>query len=222
MHFTLVFSGAEGHDLSGDTPTHAEWLNNVDYWPNAKFLAALRDQVGDAGTVLTWSPYEASTIKDIVRDLEALKGADVDLMAWAKRLTEGSRILDLNKVALESFFYPGMAGRTSIKVVLDALWKGDPVLRARHNALTGRDSTLDRGPYKALPPLMIDGTLCEVAEGMGAMRAYEAMMYGVESEPQDIRSSWRALLLEYCKLDTLAMLLIWEHWERAIAARPAA
>ena len=87
-----------------------------------------------------------------------------------------------------------------------------------HNALTGRDSTVEHGPYQALPPLIIDGTRCEVAEGTGAMRAYEAMMYGVEVCAPEIRAAWRALLLEYCKLDTLAMLLIWEHWERAIAA----
>jgi hypothetical protein len=203
----------------GEAPTHSEWLNDSNSWPNEKFLEALRGQIGEAGTVMTWSPYEASTVRDIVRDLEKLKGADPELVAWAKRLTDGDRILDLNKIALKSFFYPGMAGRTSIKVVLDALWKGDSILRARHNALTGRDSTVERGPYKALPPLTINGTLCDVAEGTGAMRAYEAMMFGVESESPDIRAAWRALLLEYCKLDTLAMLLIWEHWERAIAVR---
>ncbi len=205
----------------GEAPTHSEWLNDSEFWPNAKhFFEALRAQIGDTGTVLTWSPYEASTVRDIVRDLEKLNGADPALVAWAKRLTEGERILDLNKVALESFFYPGMAGRTSIKVVLDALWKGDSALRAGHNALTGRDSTVERGPYKALPPLIINGTLCDVAEGTGAMRAYEAMMFGVESRDPEVRSAWRRLLLEYCKLDTLAMLLIWEHWERAIAVRP--
>ena len=50
------------------------------------------------------------------------------------------------------------------------------------------------------------------------MRAYEAMMYGVEKRDADGRSNWRALLLQYCKLDTLSMVLIFEHWRRLTTA----
>jgi hypothetical protein len=57
-----------------------------------------------------------------------------------------------------------------------------------------------------------------VAEGGGAVRAYEAMMYGLEREDPAARAAWRELLLRYCRLDTLAMVLIWEHWAAAAAA----
>jgi hypothetical protein len=46
------------------------------------------------------------------------------------------------------------------------------------------------------------------------VRAYFAMVYGVERDDPAIRAQWSELLLEYCKLDTLAMVLIWEHWMR--------
>ena len=43
------------------------------------------------------------------------------------------------------------------------------------------------------------------------------MMYGEERNDVGVLASWRKLLLEYCKLDTLAMVLIWEHRKRATA-----
>jgi hypothetical protein len=46
------------------------------------------------------------------------------------------------------------------------------------------------------------------------MRAYEAMMFGVEQGDVKSKSQWRQLLLQYCKLDTLSMVLIFEHWRR--------
>jgi hypothetical protein len=40
------------------------------------------------------------------------------------------------------------------------------------------------------------------------------MAYGVERDDPAAVAKWSRLLLEYCKLDTLAMVLIWEHWAR--------
>jgi hypothetical protein len=36
-----------------------------------------------------------------------------------------------------------------------------------------------KGSYAALPALEINGKVQQVSEGTGAIRAYEAMMYGV-------------------------------------------
>jgi hypothetical protein len=49
------------------------------------------------------------------------------------------------------------------------------------------------------------------------MRAYQAMMYGVERDDMQAREQWRKLLLQYCELDTLAMVLIWEYWESRLS-----
>jgi len=38
------------------------------------------------------------------------------------------------------------------------------------------------------------------------------MRYG----PLELRGQWKHLLLEYCKLDTLAMLMIYWHWVEGI------
>ena len=108
-----------------------------------------------------------------------------------------------------------MRGRTSIKVVLDALWKSDPVMRDQFAVWTRRPASELEDPYHALPSLEINGVVQDVREGIGAVRAYEAMMYGVERTDDEAKRAWRELLLEYCKLDTLSMVLVFEHWRRA-------
>lgn len=199
--------------------THAEWLNDRDYWPNADFARSLRRQIGDTGTVLTWSPFEGSTLKEVAPELALFGEEDKDLTDWITALTSGSRILDLNRVALNAYFHPGMGGRTSIKVVLDAIWKTDSGMRARFEEIMKVPAVADEDPYAALPPLVINEIEQNVVEGTGAIRAYQAMMYGVEREDTETRAAWRQLLLQYCKLDTLAMVLIWEHWERETGVR---
>jgi hypothetical protein len=69
-------------------------------------------------------------------------------------------------------------------------------------------------PYESLPPLEINGTKVAVAEGTGAIRAYEAMVYGVERNDPASREKRKRLLLQYCKLDTLSMYLVCHHWTR--------
>ena len=105
-----------------------------------------------------------------------------------------------------------MGGRTSIKAVLDALWAASPEMRRRFKELERREGDPTLGPYAALPPIVINGVSEQVVEGTGAIRAYEAMMYGVERKDEGTKEAWRELLRQYCRLDTLAMVLIWEHW----------
>jgi hypothetical protein len=42
------------------------------------------------------------------------------------------------------------------------------------------------------------------------------MMYGELKDDPASKESWGRLLKQYCKLDTLSMVLIMEHWRRAV------
>jgi hypothetical protein len=53
-----------------------------------------------------------------------------------------------------------------------------------------------------------------VVEGTGAIRAYQEMMYGLSSLEPNLKETYRKLLLQYCELDTAAMVMIWKHWTR--------
>jgi hypothetical protein len=198
----------------GAVPSHSEWLNNDDTWPNADFAVSLRKQIGDRGSVLTWAHHEATTMRQIAALLGEFNREQPGLSKWLGQTVDGGRILDLNDLTRSSFFYPGMGGRTSIKVVLDTLWKADPAMREQFTELTGREGDETMGPYVSLPPIGIAGVPQDVHEGTGAMRAYQEMMYGEHRNDDAARDGWSQLLKQYCELDTLAMVLIWEYWRR--------
>jgi hypothetical protein len=207
----------------GAAPSHAEWLNTADVWPNKSFVLALREAIGDTAMVVAWSPFEGGRLKEIDRELVNFDASNPELGAWIADVVN-SRIVDIHDWAKNDFFHSGMRGRTSIKVVLDALWKTDAAMRDQFVAWTGLEATASEDPYHALPPLEINGVRQDVREGTGAIRAYEAMMYGVEKNDEAAKSAWRKLLLQYCELDTLSMVLIFEYWRRAtgVAVPPGA
>jgi hypothetical protein len=51
------------------------------------------------------------------------------------------------------------------------------------------------------------------------MRAYQEMLYGLARYDEEAKEKWKALLLQYCKLDTGAMVMVLLHWEGALAGR---
>ena len=40
------------------------------------------------------------------------------------------------------------------------------------------------------------------------------MIFGVNAGDDGIKSRYAEGLLKYCSLDTLAMVIIWEHWRK--------
>lgn len=198
---------------------HREFLNRDASWPNERFARSLRVAIGDEGSILVWSAFEKSVLNAVADDLSALGSGDKELAQWLRGValkagTEGSRQIDMLTLCRRSYYHPGMGGSNSIKMVLDAIWKAHPEVRDRFRAHTGKDGDPSLGPYAALAPEIIAGAEEEVAEGTGAMRAYFRLAYGVERDDPAAVEKWSRLLLEYCKLDTLAMVLIWEHWAR--------
>ena len=223
--------------------THGEWLNTRLEFPNFKFARSLRDRLGETGTVYVWSPYEQATLRRILiqieewlqRDpLEAVRVAGLgsraeldDLAGWIDRLLgpedengkrpASPRIRDLHKLALEYYFHPEMLGRTSIKVVLPAVWRQSSALRehpwfAEYLRMDEKGAPLD--PYKTLPEFPLgyaNGETDAVTDGTGAIRVYQDLLFRHEEDP-GFRQNREKALLQYCKLDTAAMLMIWRHW----------
>jgi hypothetical protein len=199
-------------DRPGADPVHLEWLNADDYWPNQAFAASLREAIGDSGSVLTWSAFESTTIKGIVAELPGRARNATDLIEWLDAVD--GRTVDLHRWACMDFFHPDMGGRTSIKVVMDALWRADAELREECRRWFGGPCDADRDPYAALPGLTIHGVEQDVREGTGAITAYEHMLYGGGPADPVAKARYRQLLLRYCELDTLSMVLIFNHFCR--------
>jgi len=203
-------------------PCHDEWIQPTEEYPNAAFAAALRRQVGDEGCILVWASHERNVLRAVRRQLEERGEGDAGLLAWLDDVTEGDRIVDMNRLTLKQYFHPRMGGRTSLKVVADAVWRANPAVRARLPQYVLEVDGELQSPYRALPPLIIDGDgagggrLVSVAEGNGAILAYYEMMERLAANATLEWERWRQLLRQYCQLDTLAMVMVWWHWRELI------
>ena len=218
---------------------HHEWLNLKDVYPNEEFLTKLREAVGDTGTILVWSHYEASLLKNVREQLRERGVLSDEMEKWlhgvlGRKDESGteipSRILDLLKKSEAHYYHPDMKGSHSIKKVLDAVWSGASELWT-HPWFKDYYATDENGravdPYNTLVSpdnfeYLGDSADLEdeddyeagVTDGVGAMRAYQDMLFGLNRDNPAIRDSMRDSLLRYCELDTAAMVMIWEYWKQ--------
>lgn len=203
----------------GAAIVHTEWLNADDAFSNFAFARQLRDQIGDNGTVYIWSPFEISVLREIRRQMTDYDETDPNLSAWLDQMTlQGNpRIVDLCALAKDYYFHPVMKGSLSIKEVLAAAWGANSSLRAKPvfaKYIKWDEHGNILSPYATLPPLPIGENEEVVREGTGAMRVYQEMIFGLAKDDAALRERYRSLLLQYCELDTKAMVFIWMHWFR--------
>ena len=203
---------------------HSEWIQQGKEFPNFEFARSLMRQTGMEGTVLMWATHEHSILKTILQQTEIRKEDDPELRNWLEFMTRENpentarkkgRLLNMNRLAEEFYFHPLMKGQTSIKKVLPAVWKHQPALR-RHpwfsEYVLEDASGYVPDPYEALGLLAaVRGESSAVKHGTDALQAYYRL-FCVPTLSDDERTAIYRDLLAYCKLDTLAMVMIWKHW----------
>ena len=166
-----------------------------------------------------------------------------DLIEWIETITswdeggvKGSgyrNMVDLLQMVRRYYYHPDMGGSNSIKKVLPAVMTGDAVKKKYSKPLDfgthlkGRvlwelnpDTGKPENPYHLLPgqygdlDLNQDELILEdanIQEGGAAMMAYAKMQFTDMTDEE--REALRNALLQYCELDTLAMVMIYEHWD---------
>ena len=155
---------------------------------------------------------------------------------------EGDRnMIDLCEVYKKYYFDPNTNGSNSIKAVLPALLKRSHFLQEKYVkpikeiGLTSknfnsehcwlvRENNEIQNPYKQLPPVFEDwneeeldqlvSDMEDLNNGGAALTAYGFLQYTDMSEEE--REKLVKALLKYCELDTLAMVMIWEHFKEVI------
>jgi hypothetical protein len=146
-------------------------------------------------------------------------------------------MIDLRRIVLDYYYNPLTKGSNSLKYLLPACLNSSQYLKAKycnpiaeinltstnfdgsHVWLKMEGDTV-KNPYKILPKLFQDwtdeqidqnlGEIETIADGGAALMAYAKLQYQdmTELERSEIKSS----LLKYCELDTLAMVMIYEHF----------
>jgi hypothetical protein len=205
---------------------HSEWINVIDAFPNFQFAQSLMENLGTQGTFLIWSMHENTVLNEIRRQIDKYKYNNSALSDWLHTIVKfdghpSAHMMDMYELAKRCYFHPKMKGRLSLKFVLPAVWETNDSLHSRFAKYykLGADGRLI-DPYQTLPPLPFgnpeaedeDETDQAVTEGTGAMRAYQEMLYGLHRNDDATKEKWRRLLLQYCELDTAAMVMVWIHW----------
>ena len=80
------------------------------------------------------------------------------------------------------------------------------------NLLHRGENGIIENPYKHLTPIDPKENAEKVNEGNEAMRPYEDRFFGISKHQSEIKKAYAAALSRYSKLDTLAMVIIWEQW----------
>lgn len=209
----------------GEEPVHSEWINTEKDFPSFRFAESLMNQIGNNGTPLMWATHENTTLRRILNQMDDFGYENEILKNWLLNITKDEgregRLKDMNAFTLQNYFHPYMKGRTSIKKTLPAVWNYHSFLHQvtwfkKYYKLDAEGNISD--PYQTLKYIFATGSVEDelaekeleevVKEGGAAMKAYNDMMYGDEENKEKLKNQ----LLEYCKLDTMAMVIIWSYW----------
>lgn len=205
----------------GDIPVHSEWIATNGNFPNFEFAESLMNQIGTSGTPLMWATHENTVLRGILKQMGVFGYSNPELEQWLTEITSDSeskregRLIDMNDLTLKHYFHPFMKGKTSIKKVLPAIWNNFPYL---HNVPFFKDysaTDFEGGVIDPYDTLKADISHVDeedvVAGGTDAMRAYQRIRFD-DSLSTNQKDEIKRQLLEYCKLDTMAMIIIAHHW----------
>lgn len=152
-------------------------------------------------------------------------------------------MVDLWEIEKNFYYNPLTKGSNSIKAVLPASLASSQMLKEKYSKPIGEINVSSRNfdeshvwlqtengkvtnPYKMLPPLFenwtekqMEFTLSEmegINDGGAALTAYGKLQY-TDMEQSEIDELTNALL-KYCELDTLAMVMIYEHFRELVTS----
>lgn len=173
--------------------------------------------------------------KDVL--IEFMKTITVSTADNVDQWVGDRKMVDLKDVVFKYYYNPYTKGSNSIKAVLPAVLKSSAFLQAKYGRSIGqvgvssanfspehiwlkKDNGQVVNPYKMLPPLFEGWTETElednvseidgIADGGMALTAYAKLQYQDMTDKE--RCEITGGLLKYCELDTLAMVMIYEHF----------
>lgn len=227
---------------NGDVEHVAEWIDDRrGVYPSFDFLRALKEELeNDDGSVFMYHHYEKTTLRDVRDKLKESSEPDKDeLIDWINTLIlEGAdrELIDQQKLVVNHYYSPHMKGSNSIKDVLPAVLNESDYLEQEYSkpysGLSIKNTILYQtdetgkvqNPYDQLEPIghglpsYQEGEAVleasdnnKIKDGGTAMIAWARMQFPDVSDEE--REAVFNALLKYCELDTLAMVMIHQHWK---------
>lgn len=220
--------------------THTDWIDEPggDYsnYQLIRKLKAIPDIL--SGTLVQYSNFERNALKTIRQELkqdwESVADAS-ELYDWTGEIirrndsssSSSPFLADLSRMVKSYYYNHYMQDSLSIKDVLQSVLTISPRLKELYSKpysssnfesmvwwqLAGKNEA--QSPYR----LMAESE----QEVEGVRRGTEAMVVYAKLLSEDLsdtrREAYKKALLRYCEVDTLAMLMIYQHWNSLMQAR---
>ena len=203
--------------------------------PNLRFIRELKSQLSnDEGTIFSFSDFEKQRLGDLSEYISTSGIEDAkEVLAFIDSLIDvrSPRVLvDLLKIYKSFVYLPGTNGSNSIKDVLPAILNESEFLQIFYgDRIYGSDGRvkslnfttpisllhMESGdvvdPYSLLPILdEVPEGMMKVKNGGAAPAAYSLLQSGRLDARK--REYLKNSLLQYCELDTLAMVMIYQYF----------
>ena len=233
--YHLVIFQFSCHTLHRDGHLHHhEWIARAqEPYPNYVMARGLRQVPDiDEGTIVQYSNFERTALKMIRDELEEESDEISDapaLIGWLESVIRrndsksrgGPYLADLSRLVKQFYYNQHMADSLSIKdVVQSVLTISEPLKQyygAPYNSSNFDDMQWwqwDEDHHEAKNPYHL---LRAKQSGMKVGRGTEAMVTFGRILSGSLRTNQQELaikaLLQYCELDTLAMVMIYQHWK---------
>ena len=206
-------------------------------FPNFEFIRKLKAQLDDdEGAIYRYADHENNILNAIRMQLMNSSEPDKDdLIRFIESIThltgsckvpfeKGTRdMIDLKVLTQKYFYHPSMGSSNSIKQVMPAILQSDPYFREKYGD--------DMNPYHNLPPLEFfanevkkegdafpadfddsDVWNADKQINCGGISKLDYVLLQAGRFNKLHTEAIRRASLEYCKLDTLSMVRIWEYF----------
>jgi len=180
---------------------------------------------------------------DLVAFIESITSRKAGKGKEEKEIVGSRCMVDLWDLYKKFHYLPATQGSNSLKYVLQAMIGESSFLKTRYSSpIYGKeihsknfqnqswirldDSGQPRDPYKLLGPMLADVPQEQIQQyvdeegirnGGAAMMAWARIQFTETSEAEEKKI--RQELLRYCELDTLAMVMLVEHWRELVGMK---
>lgn len=218
--------------------SHYQWIDdfNNDYVSYELVRRLMKVPEIDQGTIVQYSDFERNALKNIRRELlnenEMTPDSDM-LVSWIESIVRrddstvagGPYMADLSRQVRNFYYNHKMEDSLSIKDVLRSVMSLSDVLKEEYSRpyssqnfdniqwwqYDGKEGV--RNPYD----ILTETGDSPIHRGTEAMVVYGKLI-ARKLAPEE-RKAYKKALLKYCELDTLAMLMIYQHWRQKMHER---
>lgn len=211
---------------------HHQWLDKREgKYPNYELVRELRKVSDiDEGTIVQYSNFERNALKTIRKELkeefdeisdsgQLIKWIDALLRRNDSSSQKPPYIADLSRQVKNFYYNREMENSLSIKDVLSSVMSHCDYLKEKYSKPYSSENFDNiiwwqpdgrggaRNPYS----ILVETGDSPIRRGTEAMVIYGKMISRDISESEN--EAFRNALLKYCELDTLAMVMIYQHWK---------